>query len=422
MNDLFKRLIPTFIIIILAFLLGSTWSLHYYFIGFVILVPFFWFYYDFKKSSIFIYFYYLFSTKSLPEILIRYKHFHPEMIGSSFLYPFIWILFAFILASPWILTKKILFKENTPRFLKVISPVVPIIIIFVPPLYILGIASPLEAVGILFPGFKLFGILLFFTLLILNNIIIQIVQRKHIIYNFNFELIRILPFYLIYLTIVFIDNYEYRNPKIPLDWVAISTNFESLSFDENRLQSLIYSIKLLIKEKYHVIILPENAVGIWTINNNIFSNIINYAKKNNSIVLSGAYVRSDDIKQSKYNINYYDSSIIAFGKINRVVYLTRQPIPIAGWIPFSSHGLNVHWFSKGIQVINHKKVSFFVCFEELLPGLISTSFLSKESPNIIISVVNNWVGYGTGESKAQFNSIYVMSRLFGTAFLRSWNR
>ena len=98
------------------------------------------------------------------------------------------------------------------------------------------------------------------------------------------------------------------------------------------------------------------------------------------------------------------------------------PIPLAGWIPFSSHGLNAHLFSKGVGMIDLRKVLFLVCFEELLPGIISSSFFSDNTPHVIISVVNNIVGKGTGERRSQYNSRYLMSRLFNASLLRSWNR
>lgn len=67
-------------------------------------------------------------------------------------------------------------------------------------------------------------------------------------------------------------------------------------------------------------------------------------------------------------------------------------------------------------------MEFLVCFEELLPGLISSSFLSNNPPQFIVSVVNNLVGKNTGERRSQYNSIYLMSRLFDAPLIRSWNR
>ncbi len=148
------------------------------------------------------------------------------------------------------------------------------------------------------------------------------------------------------------------------------------------------------------------------------SDLLIKAKQKKTIILAGAYINYSNNKNRKR----YDSAIISFGYKNRTVYITRQPIPLSGWIPFSSHGLNAHLFSKGVGMIDHRKVLFLVCFEELLPGIISSSFFSDNTPHVIISVVNNIVGKGTGERRSQYNSIYLMSRLFNASLLRSWNR
>ena len=401
-------------------ILGLIWDGPFYLIGVLFLFPILWYVFRPYESFFFVFMYYLVSTKSIPLIFSNYYQLHSTLIYSKYI--LLWMIYSLFLSIPWLIVKIILIKHDYKKhkFLKLKESffiLIPLISSVFPPLYFIGVGSPLEASGVLFPGLKLYGICLFFSLILL---IISMIKSVNIV-NHKKYLMNYL-FLVIIITTSISCNIIYKAPKTPKKWIAISTEFpkEINNKNENfiRYIILVTSIKSIIDKGYKVLIFPENAIGLW--NNNrkkLWDGIANYAKNRRAIILSGAFIQFDEKKYSKIN-----SGIIAFGKQNGVIYLTRQPVPISEWIPFSSKGITAHWFSKGINVISDVKVSFLVCYEELLPGLIITSFLSFQEPKMIISVVNNWMGSGTGERRSQFNSLFVMARLFGVPFLRSWNR
>ncbi len=346
-------------------------------------------------------------------------------MGSFFVYQIIWIFYSFILVLPWLIVK---YNKNNDFLIKFNIFLIgfPLFIIFIPSFYLLGLASPLEAAGVLFPRLKLLGFILFYLLIIiiinLLNILTAYSHPKLQLSCENIVTIKtFMPNFILFALICIVaiySNEKYKKNEIPKKWIALSTKFETSSFNIYELNYLKSVINNLLDNGYKIIILPENTVGIWPKNKKYWTDIIIKANKKKSTILSGAYTNFDNGSLTKK----YDSSIVSFGYKNHIVYFTRQPIPLAGWIPFSSHGLNAHWLSKGVGWIDHRKVEFLVCFEELLPGLISSSFLSNNPPQFIVSVVNNLVGKNTGERRSQYNSIYLMSRLFDAPLIRSWNR
>ncbi len=391
---------------ILGILAGMTWDGPLYLIGFLFFVPVLWFMLRPYESMIFIFSYYLFSLKSLPILFARYNNPYSHEYLSKFI--LLWILYAGLLSFPWFTMKGILYKIKQPGIMTM-APIIPIILGIIPPFYIIGVASPVEAAGIFFPGMGLVGIFLYFIAIIsLCLVINKKVKANHSL------LLTFFIFYSVYC------NREFKKPEPPKNWVAVSTQFApqiNKSETHARYIFLVTSLKSLVDDGYHVIVLPENAIGLWSKKTkSMWSQIGNYARSKGATVLSGAFLNVGKDNKS------FDGGIVAFGKQNGIVYLTRQPVPMTEWISFFSKGERVHWFSKGTNFVNRIKIAFIVCYEELLPGILISSFLPFDKPKLIISVANNWMGKGTGEWHAQLDSLSVMARLFGTPFLRSWNK
>jgi hypothetical protein len=391
---------------VLGILFGTIWGGPLWLVGFLVFVPVIWFKLNTYESTIYIFSYYLFSLKPLPVLFSRYNNpFSKENFSFAFI-P-LWIVYAILLSVPWVIVKTILSKVRKDWLVLVC---VPIIIGVIPPFYILGLASPIESCGILFPGTGFIGIFFYFVLIASLCSIKRNSVRERLLYILIPALL-----FSAYL------NIGLKSLVLPKDWVAVSTKFSPLaskSENQRRYYFLITSIKSLVDNGYHVLVFPENAIGLWSRKTKkLWMPLVNYAKNNGVTVLSGAYIHDVSVRDDKL-----DGGIVAIGKKNGVVYLTRQPVPIAEWIPFDSKGERVHWFSRGTSYVNKQKVAFTVCYEELLPGIILSSFLSFVEPNLIISVANNWMGEGTEEWRAQLSSISVMSRLFGVPLLRSWNR
>ena len=403
-----RSLPHSFMVGVLGILSGAIWNGPLWFIVFIIFVPIIWSTLRTYESVIFIFSYYLFSLKSLPILLSRYDNDYSHEYFLKFI--LWWILYASFLALPWVIVKIILYKSNPSPWIESITPIIPLIVGLIPPFYVFGVANPVEGAGIFFPGMGLLGIFIYFVIIIIMSVIINKTVKIRLVY----PLVGLILFSIY-------CNENFKQPLPPKNWVAVSTQLAPQTNQSEIHKKYIFLLNLLkrlIDNGYHVIVLPENAIGLLQQKTkNMWDKIGDYAKARNVTILSGAV-----ILDSQKNNKQLDGGIVAFGKESGVVYLTRQPVPFTEWIPFSEKGERVHWFSKGIHSFYHLNVEFLVCYEELLPGLVISPFLSLDKPNLLISVANNWMGKGTGERHEQLDSVLVLSRLFGIPLIRSWNR
>jgi len=118
----------------------------------------------------------------------------------------------------------------------------------------------------------------------------------------------------------------------------------------------------------------------------------------------------------------WDDDLIELGNGGLRAFPARQPIPVAGWNPFSkTHHEPAHWEKNGVATIDGRRVLLSLCFEDLLIGAqVEAEMFGR--PEVILSADNLWFSKGTSDRGFQSVSIRSFGRLFGLPVLRAVNQ
>lgn len=262
------------------------------------------------------------------------------------------------------------------------------------PHFLVGWAAPLFAAGYFMPYLGWYGIVLFIPLIYTINLI----KLKYKIY---------------FLLIVFCLTFINIKNNITSSITVINTNFYN-----NLIKDSFYIYKKFSKNLQYlskqfnyknIIIIPEDNFPCF---NEEFKYILIKELKKNSIppILSGSTICSN--KKSKSGIIFIHKNKIQF------IYVQRQPMPYAMYIPFSL-SYKSNWSNNGVIKLNNKKYGLFVCFETVVLWTYLKTLFYK--PNYFLSF-NSVYWDDTGKVKNMQNQMmYSVSRLFGVLYQGSWN-
>lgn len=355
------------------------------------------------SSWLFFLVYYLSAISSVPE-------FYHIFYAQSSILPgvFVWLAYGLCLSIPWAIARLL----RVSKGLQLLAGTLPSLF---PPLYFLGAVSPLFSAGILFPGTGLSGILLF---LILQVLTLHLVASS--ITNFNTRSHPAVFFGISVLAgISLILNLSAPTPSPPPGWTAIDTTGQPRSL----IRRTPWEIRLA-KEVLHrlnqgdrVILLPEGVAEFWSGPALPFpwSTVEQTARLHHATVLVGSEIPVGSVGR------VWDDSLVQLGKERRN-FPARQPIPLAGWNPFSrSHHELSHWFRTGVYRIGDRRSEVSICFEDILIGPHFWGTLLGH-PDMIVSVDNLWFSKGTSDRSIQSVSVRSFGRLLGVPVLRAVNQ
>ena len=273
-----------------------------------------------------------------------------------------------------------------------------------PPLGIIGWASPLVSAGVLFPGTTwvgLIGTLALIPLLVLS------------------------PMRTIALAAILalLANSFYKPPASPLGWQAIDTQFggagqgdpDFLSeFDAHeRIQETIN------KSDAYVLLFPEHIVTEWNEATEAFwrASLENLTERRATLLIGVGLPR-------RHGPNFtvsrpYYNALIAKGYEHTTVYYQRIPVPVAMWKPFSAGGVPLNLFGSGTISVQGQRAAVLICYEQLLLWpFLSSAF---ERPTILITAANDYWARGTPIPKIQNASASSLARLFGLPLISAVN-
>ena len=315
--------------------------------------------------------YYLAALRSL--LIVSRNFFGPEggLPGGICL----WIVAASVLALPWLCAWSPLCSGSLWR-----CPIA-LLATIIPPLGLIGWASPAAAAGLLFPGTGYVGFML--TLLLPGTIISG--AEEAIIGLLGLTLLlHLIPAPTL---------------RIPNGWEAINTNFGPVAHEkadflrEYRIAREIHDC--VVHSRAIVIVFPEAVAADWT--GELFRDVP-------QIVLLGAtgplrtpfdldatlaalQSSTSGAKPTKAP-NYKNEVLIRGAQTGE--FVQRVPIPIGMWRPYTRSGVPLNLSGPGTVVIAGKRTAIIVCYEQLIGWPILASFLEK--PSVIVAVSNNvWV-------------------------------
>ena len=286
------------------------------------------------------------------------------------------------------------------------------LLLFVPPLGYFIWMQPITCAGILFPGFGWLG----FSLTIL-------LMLKFVALRFSQSLSSSTKKCLIFMTTAMLllslyANLNYQTPLAPKSWLAINTHLGPAPQNYFNLAKREFTLIALAAQALNhgkkVIILPENIAANWLPGTQSqWQAVTQEARNQNANIILGT--------QLDYQDQSHDNVLMVLGKAANHIYPARQPMPLGLWRPWSKNSYRIHWFSSGKFSLQGHVVAYLICYEDMVPWPIFSSWISKPYPDLIISPANQWFAMPSGYLKQQ-NIMLANARLFKLPILTAVNR
>jgi hypothetical protein len=304
----------------------------------------------------------------------------------------LWLAISAALAAPWAVLWSL---KGTLRFYAV--PLA-LLVLAVPPLGIVGCASPLTAAGLMFPGLGWTGV--FLTFLACGLLASHPLRGIAVFLAFG------LPAQILY-----------RTPASPPDWQGVTTHFGGVGLD-SRDPFADYAAAQSIQEtalnsSARTIVFPETVVPNWNEATDAFwDRTIRTLQRDGKTILVGAHVSE---KSGSHSLN----AIIIRGAQGNDEFLQRVPIPVGMWIPFSEDGVPLRLGGAGTMEIAGRSAAVLICYEHLLIWPVATSFIRK--PTILVGVANDYWARTTTVPAVQHACLTSWARLFRVPMLWAEN-
>ncbi len=256
----------------------------------------------------------------------------------------------------------------------------------IPPVGLIGWASPLTSAGVLFPGTGFLGLL--------ATALIPTVWTAR-------------PFLLI--GVVAAANLIYSPPSPPSEIQVVNTKESPDLFQKEEAARAAIEFA-----KSNLVILPEGAVRRWTeATEEFWSPTIQDLRASRRAALVGAGVPIANSKE-------FQNSAIAIGAIRSVIFNQRISIPIGMWKPFGpADGVPLNLTGPGTLKIGPDRLAILICYEQLLVWPILQSALEK--PSLIVGISNAAWTRHTNIPAVQQACLSAWSRLFGIPYLSAVN-
>ena len=280
-----------------------------------------------------------------------------------------------------------------------------ILIAAIPPLGVIGWASPLISAGVLFPSSKWVGLALILAFLSL------------------FRLKPLLSFVCLAFCALFF-HFHYTEPRLPSGWEAVNTNFGGVGQGEPDFAAEYkthQSLQRAIGESRSTVLLfPEHLIAHWNESTDAFwEETLTPLAAQHRTVLIGAGVNPPAPLRNPSSPNRYLNVLLARGEENSAVYQQRIPVPFGMWKPISNDGVPLSLFTRGTIRIRDQNAAVLICYEQLLVWPFVSSAL--EHPTILLTSSNDYWANGTLIPAIQQSSAASWARLFHLPLLSASN-
>jgi hypothetical protein len=296
----------------------------------------------------------------------------------------LWITASVLLAGPWGLFH---FRTWPARFW---SMPLGLAGTCLPPLGLIGWASPLTSAGMIFPGTGWLGIL---ALVFLPAVI---VRHPRLGISIAGALIAFANFI-----------YPGDSPPPPA-WEAVQTTFgrSELELPDplREFENAEWVQKRALTSKAQIIVFPETVVPRWNDAVEAFwePTIESLAAKGKTIILGTTI----PVAGSPRRLN----SIIVRGASTPASFFQRVPVPISMWRPFSQAGFPLRLRGAGSIDVAGQRAGVLICYELLLTWPVLS--LSLEHPTILIGAANDYWAKRTPIPAVQRVALFAWARLF----------
>lgn len=342
----------------------------------------------------------------------------------------LWAVGAILLASPWLLV------WSPHREQAIWRAPAGITLTVVPPLGIIGWASPLTAAGILFPGAAWYGLL--FCAVSTGALVFWPRQTAATLAALS------LAFHI-----------AFRDARRLSRWEAVDTAFGGIAHGDKSLiaeyQAAQWIQAKALTATADVLIFPETVVPAWTPATDAFwKPTLDRLRSSGKTILVGARVPTPALHAARAPYDFsadltalgsvrpqvlsmmnskvrpatepgfpYDNVVIVRGA-QTGVFKQRIPVPIAMWNPLVTTAARLNLSSPGVVNIDGERAAILICYEQLLtwPPLISMA----QRPTVLIAIANDHLATGAAIPRFQLAAVRAWARLFRLPYLSAVNK
>jgi predicted amidohydrolase len=337
----------------------------------------------------------------------------------------LWAVAVLLLALPWPLVWSANLRQALWR-----APV-GLALTVIPPLGIIGWASPLTASGFLFPATGWCG--LFLCALLIGALAVWPKRAS-----------------IAGLCIAMMANLTHPvDPPAPVAWKAISTHFGSIAYGTPNALAEYEAAQEIQREalsaKASVIVFPETVVPYWTASTDVFwQQTLAELKARGKTVLIGARIpraaptprpaydfsaelallhsasmlTSSRLSEIRQRSPAYSNAIVIRGS-QAVIFNQRIPVPIAMWNPLRPDSAPLRLAGPAVIAIAGKRAGILICYEQLIAWPVLSSMFRQ--PEVLFGVANDYWAVGTTIPRFQRSSVKSWARLFGIPYVFAVN-
>lgn len=358
----------------------------------------------------------------------------------------IWVFTGILLSAPWTIA------WTSDRAQVLWRAPLALLASIIPPLGIVGLASPLTAAGYLFPGTAWTGIA---AVALLPGIILS-TQRLGWRRRF------ILPSFVGVLCIGFALEGRFLHAdrtQPPRGWIAVNTHFGDASKPFRDFAAAQFIQQKAAETAAHLLIFPESVVPRWSQATDAFwrQSLVGCRKRGQILAIGAGLAtnggRSNDDREKLSDLGSYDfgAAIDALKKMDTsraingntiskdrtrslqepvdntmlivgaesATYYQRVPVPVGMWRPFSRASVPLRLDGPGVLVIDHQRAAVLICYEEFLTFPILVSMLQR--PTVIVGISNTFWVTGTPIPRYQATALRAWARLFHLPYFLAVN-
>ncbi|MEZ5403178.1 MAG: hypothetical protein R2729_26095 [Bryobacteraceae bacterium] len=263
-----------------------------------------------------------------------------------------------------------------------------------PPIGIIGWASPLSAAGLLFPGWSWFGLALLIGLT-------------------AYAVLHRLAAGAVALVCALVANLTWPGQSgPPTDWEGVHSELGRMTDPADpapEFQASETFQRLARQSTKRAIVFPEFIVANWTEATEAYwQSTITQARATGKTLVVGAGLD-------------HRNAILVRGATTAAPFFQRIPVPIIMWNPLTPMAsMPITPFGAGTLEIAGHRAAILVCYEQLLPWLILKS--ATERPALILAISNDhWVKH-TSIPAVKASTLTAWSRLFRLPVIQATNR
>jgi hypothetical protein len=346
----------------------------------------------------------------------------------------LWIGTALLLSLPWAVawtSRSVHYLWRAPFALAAT---------IVPPLGIVGLASPLTGAGYLFPGRAWAGLA---AVALLPGILLSTqalsLRARAVVIGLAAGLC------------IASHVRSSGDAEPPRGWTAINTHFGDVSQPFRDFAVAQFIQQKADESSAHVLIFPEAVVPRWSEATEAFwHQSLDRCQTRGQILAIGAGLPDKPVRNDRERLNHLrtydfgeaievlrsgstrtihgptlsplservDNTMLLVGA-ESAIFNQRVPVPVGMWRPFSRVSVPLRLNAPGVLGIDHQRAAVLICYEQMLTFPILASML--QHPTVIVGISNTfWVDHTT-IPRYQASALRAWAKLFRLPYLLAVN-